>query len=155
MSPARKVRTLPPGPAAVAAAIMLVLSAVFSLILGLQLLRHVGRAGVVARDFGITFAGNAFTALGLLALLIATAKLAAALGVLARVPHAAVLGIVLAGLDAFFSLPARGGRRPLLGIAEMALDAFVIWALVGHLHAMPKRAPPGATWGDFGDRPRP
>jgi len=147
----RSVRTLPLGPAARAAAILLLLSAILSLILGARLLASSGRFGVGSDEFGIALGRGLRVAFGVVAIVVAGTKLAAGIGVLARRPWAAVLGIVLAGLDAFFALPGLGAKRPLVAV-ELAVDAFVIWALARHLTAMPKEAEAGASWTDLPGR---
>ena len=152
MGARRSVRTLPLGPAARAAAILLLLSAILSLILGARLLASSGRFGVGSDEFGIALGRGLRVAFGVVAIVVAGTKLAAGIGVLARRPWAAVLGIVLAGLDAFFALPGLGAKRPLVAVGELAVDAFVIWALARHLTAMPKEAEAGASWTDLPGR---
>src|SRR5437870_817896 len=102
-------RTVPPGPAAVAAAVLLLASAAFSLLLGVFLLARASDASRISRDFGLSFGRGILVVFGLIAIGTSLAKVASAVGVLARRPWAAVLGIVLASLDAFFTLPALGG----------------------------------------------
>ena len=111
----RTVRTAPPGPLAIAASVVLTVSAVLSFILGIRLLDNAGNHKVIRDDF-IFSAKSVLITFGTLALATGAAKVGAAVGIWARRPWAAVLGIVLVSVAAFFALPALGGRRPLVGI---------------------------------------
>ncbi len=153
MSPPRPVRMVPPTPTAAAAAILLVVSAVFSLALGIGLLLHSGNAAT-AGDYSITLARPLLVVFGIIALGVSGAKFVSGAGVLLRRPWAAVLGVVLAGLDAFFTFPTLGGRRTGASVVELVVDGFIVWALLRHLNAMPKEAEPGGTWTGFQGRPQ-
>lgn len=136
-------------PTAVAAAVLLAVSAGFSFALAAVLFARAGRREV---EFGFISVGVARSVLrvwGAIAITAGLARLAAGIGVLARRSWAAVLGIVMAAVDAFVAFPGLGGRGTTFTVTELAVDVFVIWALVRHLRATPKEVQPGSTWSEF------